>query len=231
MRDLLGFGAAGAAAVMVCVAAGDVGCGGSTVSPGSDGGGSSGSSSGSASSSGGGSSSGSGSGGSSGSGSGGGSSSGGGVSPCPPTPPGSGTACTTNGAACEYGTNPNPACNEIVDCMSGTWEGSGMGMQCPTGTCPASYADVPQGQTCMPSGLDCSYPQGQCNCSFTSPSGTGTMPTWHCFTPQGCPEPRPRLGDACTQEGLSCDYGACTGGISETCAGGFWTWTMTACPG
>ncbi|HEX8790809.1 MAG TPA: hypothetical protein VF765_07640 [Polyangiaceae bacterium] len=238
MRGLLGIGAAAAAAVMVCGA----GCGGSTVTSGSDAGsdgqGSSGSGSGGASSSsGGGSGSSSGSGGSSGSGSGGGSgSSSGGISmsPCPQNPPSDGIACTVNGAQCEYGTNPDPSCNQIFECLNGMWASGGTGgPSCPGGTCPMRYVDVVPGQACSPSGLACPYAEGECNCSFTTPSGTGTTPTWQCFAPKGCPEPRPRIGDACTatQEGLSCDYGACAGGVSVTCTGGFWTWTMTACPG
>jgi hypothetical protein len=136
-----------------------------------------------------------------------------------------------NGVQCEYGTSPDPSCNQLFECLNGTWASGGPGGICPAGTCPTHFVDVPQGQVCIPSGLDCAYQEGECNCTFSSPAGTGTMPTWHCFRPQGCPEPRPRLGSACTQEGQSCDYGACSGGIAETCMGGYWQWMMTACPG
>jgi hypothetical protein len=243
MRSSLGIAAAATAAVMVCggVAGASAGCGGSTVSSGSDGGndgqggsGSSGSGGGSSSSGSGGSSSGSssGSGGSgSNSGSGGSGSSSGGPSGCPANPPTNGMMCMHEGVECEYGTNPNPACNEVVECQNGTWAGGGTGMMCPTGLCPATYADVPLDKTCTPVGLDCPYPEGQCNCSYTSPAGTGAMPTWHCFAPQGCPEPRPPLGGPCSQPGLSCDYGACTGGLSETCDGDYWVMQGVICPG
>jgi hypothetical protein len=137
-----------------------------------------------------------------------------------------------NGAQCEYGTSPDPACNQLFECLNGAWASGGPGGVCPPmGQCPAHFVDVPQGQACMPSGLDCAYAEGECNCSFSSPAGTGTMATWHCFRPQGCPEPRPRIGAACTQEGQTCDYGACTGGVTESCMGGYWQWTMVACPG
>jgi hypothetical protein len=224
MRSLFGIGAAATAAVMVCVAAG-AGCGGSTFAAGSDagsdghGGGSSGSSSGGASSS-------SGSGGGSGSSSGGG-----GKSPCPASQPSDGTACMPDGLQCEYGTSPSPSCDHFVDCASGIWASNGNTI-CAVGTCPAHYTDVTEGATCTPDGLDCAYAEGQCDCTFSLPAG-GTMPTWHCFHPTGCPEPRPRVGDACTpsQDGLMCDYGACMGGIAETCSNGYWHWTMLPCPG
>jgi hypothetical protein len=46
----------------------------------------------------------------------------------------------------------------------------------------------------------------------------------------GCPEPRPRIGAACTQSGLECDYGACFGGVALDCQGGYWQQAQVACP-
>ena len=96
---------------------------------------------------------------------------------------------------CEYGSSPNPECNEIETCESnGLWSYPPPGVACIPGTCPATYADVPQGKQCTPQGLDCSYTEGQCNCSSTLPA-SGPYPVWQCSTPAaGCPEPRPRIG-------------------------------------
>jgi hypothetical protein len=131
---------------------------------------------------------------------------------------------------CEYGNNPNPACNDIESCTSNGWSDPPPGPACPTGTCPATYAQVPQGQACTPQGLDCAYPQGQCNCD-SEPESAKQTPVWLCSTPAtGCPEPRPDIGTACSQSNLSCDYGACTGGIALQCTGGLWQQEATACP-
>jgi hypothetical protein len=131
---------------------------------------------------------------------------------------------------CEYGTNPNPVCNDTETCMAnGTWSYPTPGPACPAGTCPATYADVPQGKECMPQELDCSYPEGQCNCAFTPVAST--TPVWQCSTPaQGCPEPRPNIGAACTQPGLACNYGSCTGGVELQCTDGSWQIVETPCP-
>jgi hypothetical protein len=208
-------------------------CGGSTSSPGDGGpgsssggssGGTSGSSSGTGSSGSSGSSGGSSSGGSSSS------SGGGGGSACPTSPPASNGSCTVAGLTCEYGSSPELGCNQIFTCMNGSWEGQA-GADCVTGTCPTSYSSVPQGQDCSPQGLDCGYPEGQCNCSFMLPVGTN-QPKWQCMTPmQGCPDPRPDLGTACSQAGLMCDYGGCTGGVVTSCENGYWQQGFTACPG
>jgi hypothetical protein len=132
---------------------------------------------------------------------------------------------------CEYGDNPNPSCNDIVSCESnGTWSYPTPGPACPAGTCPATYTQVPQGQDCNPQGLDCGYAQGQCNCDI-EPESAKLGPVWLCTTPAaGCPDPRPNIGASCTQPGLSCDYGACTGGIELQCTDGTWQEEATACP-
>jgi hypothetical protein len=205
---------------------GSSGSGGS----GSSSGGGSGSSSGSSSGGGSGSSSGSSSGGSSGgsSGSSSGSSSGG---PCPANPPTNAASCPTIGLDCEYGSNPNPSCNELAECEATGWTFSPIGPPCPTGMCPATYADVPKNKTCSPDGLDCAYPEGECNCTGDVEIA-GPNPQWQCTTPAGgCPEPRPRIGSACTQPNLSCDYGACAGGVAVECQNGVWTQEGVACPG
>jgi hypothetical protein len=100
------------------------------------------------------------------------------------------------------------------------------------GMCPATFFTVQQGQACMPDGLDCAYAQGQCDCApRPGPGAPGGGAVWQCFQPTGCPEPRPRLGDACSQPNLTCDYGACSGGIAVQCsASGYWQAAMEPCP-
>lgn len=166
------------------------------------------------------------------SGSGSGSSSGGTTNPsCPPSAPSGGTACPVAGMVCEYGDNPNPECNDIETCGSnGLWSYPPPEPACPSGTCPATYAQVPRGQDCTPQGLDCAYSEGQCNCAPTLPA-SGPNPVWQCSMPAaGCPEPRPRIGDSCTQPALSCDYGSCTGGVLLQCTDGSWQVVDTPCP-
>jgi hypothetical protein len=205
-------------------------CGGSTFTGGAlpDGGGSSSGSGSSGSSSG--SGSGSGSSGSSSGSSSSGSGSGGSTATCPANLPAASSPCPRVGLECEYGDSANPSCNQIVSCESGGWSVPPNGQTCPVGTCPATYAGVPQNKACSPAGLDCSYAQGQCNCTSTLPVATPN-PIWECSTPAaGCPEPRPRIGASCTQPGLSCDYGACTGGAAIQCEDGVWTEENLPCP-
>jgi hypothetical protein len=88
---------------------------------------------------------------------------------------------------------------------------------------------VPVRKACTPDGLACAYPEGQCNCADTLPiSNSG--PVWQCTTPTGCPEPRPRIGSECTQDGLQCDYNACIGGVAFQCTNGIWRQAEVGCP-
>jgi hypothetical protein len=145
-------------------------------------------------------------------------------------PPIGGNPCPEVGLQCEYGTNPNPACNDIETCESNGWSYPTPGPACPQGTCPALYSEVSQGADCSPQGLDCSYAQGQCNCD-QEPESANQNPVWLCSTPaSGCPNPRPRIGAPCSQSSLYCDYGACTGGIALQCTDGTWQEGATACP-
>jgi hypothetical protein len=186
--------------------------------------GSSGGSGGSASSSSGSSGSGSGSGGSSGGSSGGG-------TPCPSQSPQVGAACPLVGLQCEYGSDPNPACDTLCTCEASGWSARPPAPACAAGTCPASYSAVPQRKSCTPAGLDCAYPEGQCNCADTLPVSTGG-PVWQCTMPSsGCPEPRPDIGSPCSQPGQSCDYGACAGGAAVECNEGRWQEMLVPCPG
>lgn len=169
-------------------------------------------------------------GGAGGSSSGGSSGSSSGISVCPGTVPTLGSMCSSDGIACEYGSDPDPACNKIVACQGAGWGLPLPRPPCMHGTCPASYADVPQGADCSPQlGLECAYPQGQCNCAPTVPV-SGPNPVWQCSTPSGCPEPRPREGSACSTPGTMCDYGQCTGGVALQCSDGLWLVSVVSCP-
>jgi hypothetical protein len=84
--------------------------------------------------------------------------------------------------------------------------------------CPASSSAVPVGQACSPQ-MTCGYGDTVCYCYVDH---TGAPQIWGCFPGQtGCPYPRPRVGSACSQAGLQCDYSSC--GDSIACTGGLWT--------
>jgi len=157
---------------------------------------------------------------------------------CPANPPALGATCSPTSLVCEYGSNPDEQCNQIFDCTSTGWNDDTTKGICPVAECPASYAAIatPADQTaCTVEGAECVYPsQGTCLCT-SDPGGLPLVggPVWDCIaaTPT-CPSPRPRLGSPCSSEGSTCDYGACTGGISLECTGGVWQKnTMVACPG
>jgi hypothetical protein len=140
------------------------------------------------------------------------------------------STCPEPGLTCEYGSSPNPLCNTLALCASGGWETTEPTPACAYGACPASYAAVQQSATCPADPFSCSYPQGQCNCNLTS-NGANPRLVWSCTTPAaGCPEPRPRLGSPCSQPNLSCDYGACSGGIKQICVNDIWVPVESSCP-
>jgi hypothetical protein len=222
----------------------DGGDGGSSSSGASSSG--SGSSGGSGSSSGG-SGGGSGSSGASSSGSGSssgssGGSDGGSGSPCPVSEPMSKASCSPQGLECEYGSNPVQGCDAVSTC-EGTWQTTAPGdSNCSTtlgGGCPLTFDGVSQGSTCADRGLICNYPRGRCACteSLGGPVmlvDASTPGHWYCQDPgtTGCPMPRPPLGSACTDDGVSCDYGTCNvpGGSAEQCEDGIWKPEAVPCP-
>ncbi|HEY4013575.1 MAG TPA: hypothetical protein VGM06_09570 [Polyangiaceae bacterium] len=153
---------------------------------------------------------------------------------CPTSPAARASACPRVGLACEYGTSTNVACDTVVMCMASGWSVT-EAVSCPMGTCPATYDAVPMGEACAPSGLGCGYAKGTCICS----SSTGPIEVidgavaidWHCFPAMtGCPSPRPRLGTPCVDAGVSCNYGACSGGVELSCDGGVWQEESVPCP-
>ncbi len=163
---------------------------------------------------------------------GGSDSGGGGHASCPSSPPAASSSCTAVGLACEYGKDPNVACNQVFQCASSGWTLQ-TNPGCATGgQCPASYAAVPQNGSCQPVDLECSYPQGLCICSDGGGPARAGGPEWSCFAPvAGCPNPRPAVGSACTEAGLQCNYGACFGGVELQCVDGTWQQDVAvACP-
>jgi hypothetical protein len=187
---------------------------------------------------------GAGGGGGGGGGAGGGGGGGGSVSECPAQPPSAGESCTTTGLVCEYGGDPQAACDQFFKC-EGTWSQVRVGGLCErldggsSPDCPASYSGVPQGQLCSVGGAQCDYPEAYCKCDVRCfdicPAPDSGAPTyWQCdvpYPPNGCPVPRPALGSSCSQPNQTCDYGACNGNIAEICtAGGTWQQTQVACP-
>jgi hypothetical protein len=145
-------------------------------------------------------------------------------SACPAQIPVANSGCTSESVTCEYGTNIDPTCNTIALCGLGAWSITGPG-QCPNpagnpSSCPASFADVPNETACTEPGVVCDYPEAQCPC--TTFTGLGQPPasqaTWQCPV-SSCPNPRPRMGSACTVGESSCLY---TNDVGEGCIDGTW---------
>jgi hypothetical protein len=144
---------------------------------------------------------------------------------CPANVPGASTPCAPVGATCEYGGGDHLLCSTIARCQQGrtgqgAWFVDVPGTDCIPGpasnpaACPAAFGSLPTGSACpanLPS--DCVYAEGMCSCASCEGDG-GMQNEWACEAfpqPQGCPEPRPRIGSACTQEGQSCGYGSICG--------------------
>lgn len=158
--------------------------------------------------------------------------------PCPTSEPPVGLLCSPNGLECEYGSNPDLACNSLFECEKSEWtNANGPGGTCPINSCPLTYDRITQGGHCDPAGSSCGYPAGTCSCGSEGPieinlDGGAAGPTWHCTAAtSACPSPRPRLGTPCPSSGQFCNYGACAGGIAIQCTGGAWQEAFTACPG
>jgi len=158
--------------------------------------------------------------------------------PCPASPPTPGSACTREDLQCEYGTSQYVGCDILVQCTSGQWQTQTFGDTCPGGPnppeCPPTMASVPSGSACGSQTITCHYDLGQCTCGFLfGPpppplDGGGPGYTWTCDDPgPGCPQPRPRVGSACTQDGQSCMYETCSYG--QQCTGGVWQAEPVGC--
>jgi hypothetical protein len=153
---------------------------------------------------------------------------------CPTTPPTASAACSQDKLACEYGSNPDPSCNQAFECSGGAWVDRTSGVACPPQSdCPASYASIPATENCSPETLTCAYPEGECICTQSLGGVEKQTPSWDCIpVVSGCPSPRPDLGTACVANSSNqqCDYGQCSGGISMSCQQGVWQQVFAACP-
>jgi hypothetical protein len=169
---------------------------------------------------------------------------------CPPSPPAAGQPCSSVSSTCEYGTSNVTVCDTIATCepdadagtpglnplpilvpgsfLRQTWQligPNGGDASCQTSAqsgCPASFDTVPRGGDCDGGLPYCDYPQGRCQCAVAAGA---TGPSWSCQDPAPpCPKPRPRLGSACTQEGLVCAYGPCGGtdSVTQVCRTAVW---------
>jgi len=160
------------------------------------------------------------------------------VRDCPAAPPPTGASCSHGALDCEYGADWNPACNTLARCwrggpLDGTWQVQGPGVPttpCPTPTarpaaCPAEPPAPAAG--CAAASLLCTYPAVTCLCYERTSSGSPPVTTrqWECtgHPGAGCPEPRPRIGSACSHEGMTCDYSVCYLGGGVYCTGGVWS--------
>jgi hypothetical protein len=115
---------------------------------------------------------------------------------------------------CEYGNDPNIACNSVFVCAgavgSTSWRSVApeAGATCPT-TIPALDPTCPK---TVPSGLCddastplCHYATGYCTCI-----GTSSDRHWGCDSQDPkCPHPRPSLGTPCDEDNLRCYYLDC----------------------
>jgi hypothetical protein len=157
-----------------------------------------------------------------------------GVSPCPVSQPsGPSESCSTPNVTCEYGESPDPYCNDLYECSGAMWLAE-TGPACPvaTGACPTTYGSATG--SCSSDEQICPYAQGTCICT-SDPGGLPIEngPVWSCTpTTAGCPAVRPDLGTPCSAPASrSCDYGQCSGGVAESCQGGYWQLsTDNACP-
>jgi hypothetical protein len=160
--------------------------------------------------------------------------------PCPEGLPPAGALCI-EGVACEYGSDPDVACDAVARCSGGQWSvRAATGTWCSTAldqACPTSYASLLQERTaCAPVGTSCTYPEARCacatHCGMIGAAGGGAF--WCCPDGpsglSGCPMPRPRIGSACTSNGAVCDYGGCSGNVTLKCTDATWQPTSIACP-
>jgi hypothetical protein len=135
------------------------------------------------------------------------------------------------GLSCEYGDDLNSDCNTIAHCNPDqSWDVETGSVGCPTSlaACPK---DAATGVSCGANSI-CSAAQGFCTCfDMSDGPGSQTPPPpdyqWQCAAPDSaCPAwpTRPRIGSACSNSDLTCDYDPCgQGGFAFHCdSAGYW---------
>ena len=151
--------------------------------------------------------------------------------PCPPTQPGTGDACTSEGLTCEWGDDPREHCRDRGTCTSGSWviQPGGDCDVLPTVECPPTRMDA-EGEACDPQDAICEYEDNlNCLCTNCTVGGPVEMcggdPVWRCDAPNAdptCPPGKPRLGEACSTDAKSCVY-SCGPEGGRLCSAGVWT--------
>jgi len=171
---------------------------------------------------------------------------------CPAALPRAGSSCSTPNLGCEYnGVGDHILCSTVATCLENNkgpggglaWDVTPPDARCVgaqsqnSALCPPSFGTLPTGALCpVDSSSMCVYPEGECTCvPCATGTGGGTSKEWACEawpTPANCPEPRPRIGSACTTQAQSCPYGAPCGITSAlpylTCDDGAWRRTPVA---
>ncbi len=133
---------------------------------------------------------------------------------CPIALPAAGTACSPK-RSCIY---PRPNCDIAATCSGSTWAVAYVndGVCNPPPVCPAEPVDPTVGSCDITPGgfARCRYPRESCSsyleCHFQSAGPNG----WHAAVLQSgtadncCPLDAPSVGDACTEDGIVCGWGA-----------------------
>ncbi len=166
---------------------------------------------------------------------------------CAASPPKDGGACKPRSASgtmlgfssadCSWGDDPRPACRTRGVCANGAWAITAPDDACSVPAKPPACADAPPkpGADCADPALQCWYDNGTvCSCSACQ-GGTQypfcrtiNPPAWACVAAtDGCPNPLPQAGSACTDPSLQCGT-SCE--LPIRCESGAWQYGQAMCP-
>lgn len=155
---------------------------------------------------------------------------------CPSEAPPDGAACDMPGLLCEVEDGIVVVCRATATCTAQGWENEAPGCSSIPPTDPSCPTAQPSGDCAVASDPAlCVYGDTMCGCSDCLGGPCGGQAQWVCAPPPAppCPTVAPKLGGACTDEGLSCAYGSCA--IDQVLAGractdGAWVSDPVACP-